>query len=122
MYSCSGRRISFVSNCGIPQKQLITKEISRAEYEYMNKHPPTQLRVHLRPLSKRQSLSPTPTVLLRIILTWTINFHAHASNDKNTFTALNLRIINFTDLMHVCLESVLNVYTFRCSVFVRVNF
>ena len=34
IYSCSARRISFEMN-------LISKEIRRAEHEYMNIHPPT---------------------------------------------------------------------------------
>ena len=36
MYSCYARRISFEINSN-------SKEIRRAEHEYMNKHPPPQL-------------------------------------------------------------------------------
>ncbi len=40
LYSCNARLISFEINL---KKQLISKEISRAEHEYMNIHPPINI-------------------------------------------------------------------------------
>ena len=66
IYSCSARRISFEMN-------LISKEIRRAEHEYMNIHPPPPINALVTPL------------LLRYYIAHLANFPMQritANNDK----------------------------------------
>ena len=47
IYSCSARRISF-------EIKFISKEIRRAEHEYMNIHPPPPINALVTPLVEEQ--------------------------------------------------------------------